>query len=91
MADPHTFYLSSDPGRMADRKLVSYSGIAKGGKMVLTLKVEVAGYDIPYTLESLEAIQLAHSAKAKRTTVTPKQAAAYKHLLGVAPKDGEGQ
>lgn len=59
-------------------RLLSYSGVAKAGKMVLTLKVEVSGFGISDALESLEALQRAHTNK-------PAQAAAPK----AAPQTGK--
>lgn len=84
------FILSSDSGIGSDhRKLLSYSGSAKAGKLVLTLKVEVSGCDMAYALESLEAIQRAHAAKPKpeKPKLTKPQAIAVKRLLGLPSPD----
>lgn len=56
------FILKSDEVGPYGSKLLSYSGVIKGGKVILTLKVEV-GPDHHHTLESLEAIQTAHNRK----------------------------
>lgn len=85
------FILSSDSEFESDhRKLLSYSGSAKAGKMVLTLKVEVSGYAIAYALESLEAIQRAHAAKPKVTKPMPATKAkviGQTKLLGLPSPD----
>lgn len=66
------FILSADrENDTGQPKLLSYSGTAKDGKMVLTLKVEVGGYDLGYFLKSLEAIKRANNAKPKAPKALP--------------------
>lgn len=81
MSGSKYFILSADRDRESAAKLLSYSGTTKAGKMVLTLKVEVGGYDMAYTLESLEAIQRANNAK---PTAPKAQPAAKKKAIGQA-------
>ncbi len=76
------FIISSDLINDDDRRLLSYSGVTKGGKLVLTLKIEVDGWHMGQSLKSLEAIHAAHNPKpapkgasAKRKSATTPTAA----------------
>lgn len=62
------FVLSSDADLSHDGRLTSYSGTIRGGKLVLTLKIEVEGWRMHSALEALETIQRAH----KRKPAAPK-------------------
>jgi hypothetical protein len=84
------FILSSDRDRRDTARLLAYSGTAKAGKMVLTLKVEVSGFDISHALESLEAIQRANNAKPtvhKRATAATKKAIGQTKVLALPSPD----
>lgn len=53
------------------RRLLSYAGAIKGGKIVLTLKVEITD-NLSYVLEQLEEIQRQGVAKPKKQAVAPR-------------------
>lgn len=92
MADTAYFMLSSNRNEANDNKLLSYSGGLKAGKMILTLKVEVSGWEMHHAVESLEVIQRAHNAKATAPKTTPaskrKAIAKTKVLALPAPDRG---
>lgn len=60
------FNLTSDEEvRATSARLTAYSGSVSGGKILLTLKVEIPADDAPYVLGSLEEILAAHKKKPK--------------------------
>jgi hypothetical protein len=87
------FILSSDRDRHDSARLLSYSGVTKAGKLVLTLKVEVSGFDVSHALESLEAIQRVNDAKPappKAPSVAKKKAIGQTKVLA-SPAPNKGQ
>ena len=75
------FIISADEDRYGRNRLLSYSGTVKGGKMILTLKVEV-GSSMSFELETLESILRAEAQRSR--------AAKKPRLLALpAPKPGE--
>lgn len=82
------FILSSEAHREREERLLSYSGIIKGGKLIVTLKVEVSG-GMDHVLSSLEAIHMDHNAKPKARTETvrilPRRVGKTKLLALPAP------
>ncbi|MDO5606004.1 MAG: hypothetical protein Q4G25_12665 [Paracoccus sp. (in: a-proteobacteria)] len=77
------FILSSDADDFA--RLLSYSGTVKGGKLILSLKVEIEGWRMHSELEALEAIQQAHKPKPQRTAPKKQPKAKPKPLALPAP------
>lgn len=86
------FILSDDDEQFRPSRLLSYSGAIKGGKLILTLKVEVSD-SMDHVLSSLEAIQKHHSAKPKVRTeivrIQPRRIGKAK-LLALPPPQPSG-
>lgn len=71
------------------RRLLSYTGTVKAGKLVLTLKVEIAD-NLSYVLEQLEEIQATRAAKPKAPKpplISKQKAIAVRHVLGLPSPD----
>lgn len=79
------FILSSERLENDDARLLSYSGAIKGGKMVLTLKVEAEGFWMHRIVSALEAIQKAHKKQLTPKPAAPKRQAKAKPLALPAP------
>lgn len=69
---PRHFIIGSERISEDDCKLLSHSGVTKGGKLVLTLKVEVGGWHMAQCLEALESILAEHKAKPSSKTPATK-------------------
>lgn len=83
----HYFSISSDEDRFNRNRLLSYTGVVKGGKLILTLKVEVSS-EMDFELAALEAIQRAHAKRAAQTAT--KAATRSPHLADTPPDPGSG-